>query len=185
MNGLVILVEVADDKRFVEQIVLPRLHTWSQKLVREYSQIGNRGLATIVQGFTRSGWDYLILGDKDAYPCISQRKSSLAERFGGVPQDRIIVVERTVERTIEAWYLAGLSPNNRLRIEVPRDIDLYNKQRFVQLIQPILGKSGGSIVEIKIQILEEYDREFALNRSRSLQYFASRLGIGAVQSEHL
>lgn len=97
----------------------------------------------------------------------------LAERFGGIPQDKIIVVERT----IQAWYLAGLSPDNRLRIKVPRDIDLYNKQRFVQLIQPTLSRSGGSIVETRIQILEEYDWELALSRSRSLRYFAMRLGM--------
>lgn len=180
MCHLVMLVEGADDRRFVEQIVFPRLHSWSQRIVKEYAQLSRPELEAIIRVYNISGWNYFILGDKDASPCISQRKSSLSERFGGVPQDKIIVVERT----IEAWYLAGLSPDNHLRIEVPRDIDSCNKQKFEQVAQPIRKKSGDTILQIKNRLLEEYDWQLALNRSRSLRYFATKLGIGAGQREH-
>lgn len=176
MNGCVIFVEGTDDKRFVEQIILQRLHQWSQKLVREYAQVDSLSLETIVKGLAKSHLDYFILGDKDASPCISQRKSNLSKRFGGVPEDRVIIVEQT----IEAWYLAGLPVENRLGIEVPHDIDSCNKQKFTQVIQPVLSKSRGSVVDIKIQILQEYDWYLALRRSRSLRYLAEKLGIGTV-----
>jgi hypothetical protein len=81
-----------------------------------------------------------------------------------------------VRSMIEAWYVAGVPSGNPFKASIPPTVDSVDKQAFAQ----IFGKRADSRTERRVllqQILAVYDWGLALQRSESLRYCATRLGL--------
>lgn len=172
MQMLYFFVEGMDDEIFIKQTLFPKLIDYSIRIIK-YAQSSSLKNAQYVCAIrNQPGCKYLILADKDRVPCISGRKQQVIERFDNRVEQQHIVI---VETTIEAWYLAGLPPENPLKIDVPPITDSIDKSLFESLTEHLRKRKKSS--EIKLSILEHWDWEWALKRNRSFNYFAHRLGL--------
>lgn len=174
-------VEGATDAELIRAVVLPRLgivNTSEQDLaVETYASRDPKKNAGVFCTLLKQGYDCYILADLDTSACITDAKTRLLKTnfvFTGRQrpadlQRRIIIVCPE----IEAWYLAGLPPDNILNFSVASHTDAVTKERFKNLCQ----QHGVDYWVALRQILKEYDWNLAKTRNRSLNYFATRLGL--------
>ncbi len=169
---LFLFVEGRDDWLFIQRILLPRLGH-NRCRINTYAESGKDEIVRIVRSIRKQGGnEYIVLADKNKAPCISKRKEQVIKRFDDEIEQQYIII---VETTIEAWYLAGLPPENSLKIDVPSITDSIDKSQFENLTEHLRKRRKSS--EIKLSILELWDWDWALKRNRSFNYFVQRLGL--------
>lgn len=168
---LFILLEGADDRRFVERVLSPRCHGWFAKIVPwEYAQEPNQRVRNLLKAVRSMGAEYFYLADLNKAPCVSLRAAKVRERHEFVERGRIIVVGRA----IEAWYLAGLADEDarNLGIAWQGPTDDIDKQHFEHLMT---AAGFDSRADCLMEILKVFRWELALERNRSLRYLYRRL----------
>jgi hypothetical protein len=167
---LFLLVEGDDDERFVERIVVPKLSS-RYDFVQAWKYA--RKKKEKVNGFLRSikamGADYLLLADLNAYPCFPKKKEALLEAFRELESGKTVIVVRE----IESWYLAGLSDDNPLGVQVPTDTSGLTKDQF----NNTMPKGLDSRIAYMIEVLNHFDIRAATTKNASFLYLAQRCGL--------
>jgi hypothetical protein len=164
-----IFVEGDDDVRFFSTIVKPVLErTYESVLVYPRAEKKDSKIKAFIEALSASGADYLFVTDYDDGPCVTEKKAYWIARIRSLAPGKVVVVRTE----IEAWYLAGLTPEGarRLRIEAPRLTDSVTKEIFTGL----MGNRFASRVEFMQILLESFDSVAAVGRNTSFSHFVSK-----------
>ncbi|MDT7960937.1 MAG: hypothetical protein RQ971_03635 [Armatimonadota bacterium] len=119
------------------------------------------------------GSDFFLLVDYDRGPCVAAVRQNYAQRYEPYLGEAQVLVARPM---IEAWYTAGVPSQNPFKASIPSTVEDIDKPAFAR----IFGERAQNLEERIIllqQILDVYDWNLALQRSESLRYCATRLGI--------
>jgi len=161
---LVVWVEGDRDSRFVRAVLEPRLsQIYGRVVVEEYSRRERSSVNRLLQSLRRKGDPRLFIGDKNAAPCVANRKRRVREHYPDL-DDREIVV---VCREIESWYLAGLSTEGAaaLRINPPQFTDHMSKE--VNSLRPSRFETP---LDFFLELLKHFDWHTACQRNKSFAY---------------
>jgi hypothetical protein len=120
------------------------------------------------------GSDFFLLVDYDRGPCITAIRQKYAQRYERYLDETQVLVVRSM---IEAWYVAGVPSENPFKITIPSLVDGLDKQEFARIFGERAERRRGKRRELLQQILAAYDWDLALQRSESLRYCATRLGL--------
>jgi hypothetical protein len=171
---ITLFVEGEEDRIFAERILKPRLQErYNEVRVHTHAKTPDDKLMSHFRSLARMGGDYFLIVDYDRGACFTGIRRSYANRYEPHLHESQVLVAR---RTIEAWYTAGVPTENPFKAIIPPTVDGVDKQAFAR----IFGKRAESRVERRVllqQILAIYDWDTALQRSASLRYCATRLGI--------
>jgi len=169
-----LFVEGGDDLTFAKRVLEPRLKgKYNHVQIHTHANISDDDLMRHFGSLERMGSDFFLLVDYDRGPCIAEVRKSYAKRYKPYLGETQVLVVRSM---IEAWYVAGVPSGNPFKASIPPTVDSVDKQAFAQ----IFGKRAESRTERRVllqQILAVYDWGLALQRSESLRYCATRLGI--------
>ena len=159
-----IFVEGIDDRRFVENIIVPAFKK-SQRPIKviEYSQKKTKDVIKLIQSFKINQSDYIFLADKDI-PTTTKKIEKTATKYQcDKNKISIVVIE------IEAWYLAGYKKLDKISKKIYYNgTDNISKDYFKNLLKQ------KDILNIKLEILEEYDLKIGIQKNRSLSKFFNK-----------
>ena len=166
MIKLWLFVEGRDEKRFIDGVFGSLLiNKYGKYEFIEYPGLNLEQRMTLVRGFEAKGQNYIFLSDTDPYDCLLKKKEEIIRQIKAKKKPQISIVNFE----IESWYLGGLCEEKckQLRIPFVPDVEVINKEEF----KKYAIKSGHSIKELKLIIIEKYDINIALQRSKSFSYF--------------
>ena len=112
--------------------------------------------------------DYLFFGDIDNFPCITEKKSRIIEKFGERLDINKIYI---VIKEIESWYLAGLDDAKLRKLNINETIDNTNnitKEDFERLMP-----NRASKIDFMQRIIELYDIDTAKTKNESFNYLST------------
>ncbi len=168
---LFIWVEGADDKRFIDRIIVPLLTKTHYDFVevREYARLRISKLKNFIKSINAMEADYWFLADINTSPCISAKKSKLLEKFGFVDPTRLIIVIKE----IESWYLAGLNEKGAsiFKIKTFKCTDDIDKEKFLSFIPDQFD----SKIDFLNELLKYFSLEIAKEKNQSFKYFLNVL----------
>jgi hypothetical protein len=174
---LFIFVEGANDERFFERVVKPKLkqryniiiiHTYAEKK-NKYKKIN-----AFLQSIASLKAEYIFVTDINNSPCITAKKEEIRHRIGDIDANRILVVVRE----IESWYLAGLDNIRSKKLKIRRIFENTNNLTKEQF-KAIIPKSFDSEIDFMIEILNLFSIEIAKNKNDSFKYFLEKFNIQA------
>jgi hypothetical protein len=166
---LFLLVE-GDDERFVERIVVPKFSSrYDLVQARKYARKKREKVNAFLRSIKAMGAGYLLLADLNAYPCFPKKKEALLETFRELESGKTLIVVRE----IESWYLAGLSDDNPLGVQVPTDTSGLTKDQF----NNTMPKGIDSRIAYLIEVLRHFDIRAATTKNASFLYLAQRCGL--------
>ena len=177
-RGMYLFVEGQDDALFAERLLKPRLETQFEFVaIIACASTRQAILAQQARAIQKSGAQLWVIADYDNAPCFTARRTEVVQRF-----DEAIAMQQVplARPEIEAWYCAGVSEPTQFRVQLPSDIESTTKERFNRLFARML--SGQLRTELLLSLLDSYDWEVALQRSDSLRYCATKLGIVSGES---
>ncbi|EHH1058347.1 MULTISPECIES: DUF4276 family protein [Vibrio harveyi group] len=157
-----VLVEGADDKRFVNKVLSPILkEKYGGYKVWEYAKKKDVAINNFIKSINSMGSDCLFLVDSDNNEADEIKKKYLT-KFSQLQEEKISVVLRE----IEAWYLSGINEDtftNKLSKKIPADTSHITKEMFETYFMRLTG------TEAKIESLINYDVHLACQRSPSFK----------------
>ena len=168
---LFIFVEGIYDKLFIEKIIEPLLKDQYDKIIiKEFAQFTPRAIRRFIRAYEKHGHDYILLADLDRFPCVSDRKTDLSEKYAIKNLYQIYIAVMM----IESWYLAGLDSNSskKLKIKSYRYTNKVSKDQFYSEMK----KSGrwDSEIAFREEILKVFSLEIAQNKNHSFRYFCEK-----------
>ena len=164
-SRLWLLVEGNDDERYAKSVLIPTFEAvYDHVGIWQYSQETIAKRANFLKSIHAMQADYLWFSDIDHFPCVSSCKDFVIGQVSALSADRIVVVVKE----IEAWYMAGLneSKSQEMELNYPDQSDHITKEMFDESI-------GGPHLHTQtmIEILRDYDRDIARQKSISFDYF--------------
>jgi hypothetical protein len=167
-----IFVEGPDDRRFFEEIVVPKLKNKYDRVdIREYSREPPEKIEKEIESIKENGWDYIFISDINNSPCITHKKEKIKKTIKNIDEEKIVVVIKE----IESWYLAGLGENEaeKWKISIAKISTTNNltKEDFNRLIPNEFKGSGKAF---KMAILKRFSIEKAKERNKSFKYFIEK-----------
>jgi hypothetical protein len=171
---LFILIEGDDDERFFQRVVLSRLkEKYDHINLYKYAQRSSDAVGRFLRSVRAMKADYIITGDIDKMPCISQKKENLTTgkmRKLAVPGEHIAVVVKE----IEGWYMAGLDEEALKKLGIKK----YKKQHTNDLTKEEFNRFVGgkfiSRIDLMQEILKLFNVETARRKNQSLDYFMKK-----------
>jgi hypothetical protein len=171
---IALFVEGKEDSAFAERILKPRLlQQYSEVRVHMHAQTSDEKLSSHFRSLQRMNIDYFLIVDKDRVPCLSEVRRMYARRYQPHLNERQVLVACPM---IEAWYSAGVPTQNQFKASIPSTVESVDKQAFARIFGERAQNLEERIVLLQ-QILAAYDWDLALQRSESLRYCATRLGL--------
>ncbi|MDI6767778.1 MAG: hypothetical protein QME52_13235, partial [Bacteroidota bacterium] len=119
---LFIWVEGADDVRFFERIIEPKLQQkYNFVKTSPYANLKKEKVGNFLNSIKAMGSDYIFLTDINGSFCVPAKKQEIQNKFRDVDEDKIIVVIKE----IESWYLAGLDKKveRKFKLRTFKDTD--------------------------------------------------------------
>ena len=186
---ILILVEGADDERFFNYVVKPKLaQTYDYIQIEQYSEATKGDVNSILYDYFAMNAtvevqaDAILVADLNASPCVTDRKERIRRRYRSLSGDtgtplgphlstRILIVCKE----IESWYLAGLSDIEFNRMGIATDLhhtDHFTKEQFLGL----MPHRYSSRAEFMLEILQVFDHETARSKNSSFRYFMQNYG---------
>ena len=186
---ILILVEGADDERFFNSVVRPKLAlTYDYIQIEQYSESTKREANSILYDYFAMNAtvevqaDAILVADLNASPCVTDGKERIRRRYRSLSGDtgtplgphlstRILIVCRE----IESWYLAGLSDIECMRMGIANGLhntDHLTKEQFLGL----MPHRYSSRAEFMLEILRVFDHETARSKNSSFRYFMQQYG---------
>jgi len=162
---LVIWVEGKHDRRFLEAVAMPRLSTtYDDLLIKEYREQQRHAINGTLRSMSHQGFERLFVADRNAAPCVTNRKDKLKEHYPDLQAEEIIVVSTE----IESWYLAGLTPDRAtaLKVKCPAYTDRLTKEDLHRL-KPSQFDSERFLLELLLY----FDVDTACRRNKSFGHF--------------
>ncbi|EIV8615714.1 hypothetical protein MA795_001127 [Vibrio vulnificus] len=157
-----VLVEGADDRRFVNKVLSPFLkEKYGSYNVWEYAKKKDESINNFIKSINSMKCDCLFLVDSDNSDS-EDIKTKYLTKFNQLHEDKISVVLRE----IEAWYLSGINEetfSKKLSKKIPSDTSHITKEMFDTYFMRLTG------TEAKIASLNNYDIGLACERSPSFQ----------------
>jgi len=171
---IALFVEGKEDSAFAERILKPRLlQQYSEVRVHMHAQTSDEKLSSHFRSLQRMNIDYFLIVDKDRVLCLSEVRRMYARRYQPHLNERQVLVACPM---IEAWYSAGVPTQNQFKASIPSTVESVDKQAFARIFGERAQNLEERIVLLQ-QILAAYDWDLALQRSESLRYCATRLGL--------
>lgn len=164
-----IWVEGADDVRFFDKIIKPRLqkkYDWVE--VRSYARLKKEKVHSFLKSIKAMNADYLFSGDINNAPCITAKKEKIQDGLRNIDEKNIIIVKRE----IEGWYLAGLSDTSSKEFKIPSFATTENitKEQFNKLIP----KTFESRIDFMLEILKHFSIITAQRKNKSFKYLVEK-----------
>jgi len=170
-KSLALFVEGADDRRFVERVLRPRMKkaTYSALMPIEYAQMEDSDVNGLVSGFNASteSFDYLFLTDRDTHQDITACKRHICRKYPAVKPENVVMVCAE----IESWYVAGLTPSKLAALGIrftERTTDTLTKERF-NAAMPLAYRKSRRVFLIKM--LDSFTVSTAKGRNASFKSF--------------
>jgi pterin-4a-carbinolamine dehydratase len=168
-KGLYILIEGNDDKRFFDNVIIPKLkkkYGWIKTWC--YAQKKKENIVNFINAIKSMNADYIYVVDIDNSPCITFKKQNTKNKIEKINENKIIVVIKE----IEGWYLAGLDnkASQKLKIKHYTSTDGIIKEQF----NSIIPKKFDSRIDFMNEILKLYSIDVAKNKNNSFKYFADK-----------
>jgi hypothetical protein len=171
---IALFVEGEEDRAFAERVLKPHLlQRYNEVRVHMHAQTSDEKLSSHFRSLQRMNSDYFLVVDKDRVPCISEVRRMYAHRYQPHLSERQVLVACPM---IEAWYTAGVPSQNPFKASIPPIAESVDKQAFAGIFGERAQNLEERIVLLQ-QILAVYDWGLALQRSASLRYCATRLGL--------
>ena len=164
---LFVFVEGNDDVRFFESAVKSFFdNKYDYVRIIAYAQTKTEKIKNFVASIKAMGADYIIVGDINDAPCVTERKEKIKRRFGADIIDEKIVL--TI-REIESWYLAGLTDYGceKLKLRNIPNTDNMTKEEFDSL----MPKNFSSRIDFMVEILKCFSIPTAKKKNKSFSYF--------------
>ncbi|ROL60512.1 DUF4276 family protein [Bacteroidetes/Chlorobi group bacterium MS-B_bin-24] len=174
---LFIFVEGANDERFFERVVKPKLQQrYNVIIIHTYAERKDKykRINAFLQSIASLKAEYIFVTDIDNSPCITAKKEEIRNRIRDIDANRILVVVKE----IESWYFAGLDNIRSKKLKIRRNFENTNnltKEQFKALIP----KSFDSEIDFMIEILNLFSIEIAKNKNDSFKYFLEKFNIQA------
>ena len=171
---LYIIVEGKYDKTFFKQIfnMIFKNKYNSYKLI-SYAQKDYAYRKKLIKSIDAIDCaDYIYIADINSTPCITAKKQAIKEAVNNIDETKILVVIRE----IESWYLAGLSNENNLKLNIPGNVTFNNtenlqKDYFLHLFKKTRYTSE---LDFRKEILKLFDVEVAKEKNKSFKYFIEK-----------
>ena len=167
-SRIVIFVEGADDERFFEKIIKPKLEPRIVE-IRSYAHLNNSKMKRYVRSIKQIGAEFYFSADLDEMPCISSKKNLIFKKYPFIDRKCILIVKKE----IESWYLAGLTDRRSkgFGIKPMENTECIGKEEFNR---KILRKNQTRLTSMK-EILDGYSYSEAMKRNASFRYVMQRL----------
>jgi len=166
---LCLFIEGDDDERLIKKIITESGRLDTEKICTyKYSQQRIDKVNDFIHSIKAiPGMDYIFFVDYDDCDCINNKKLEVTRKFQGLDQDHIVVVIKE----IESWYLNGLDQNYLKKIKIHRLPTCQNlsKEMFLDCVPSRL-----SPYLFKLQIIENYCLEAAIENCPSIKYFINK-----------
>jgi hypothetical protein len=171
---LFIWIEGADDRRFFEAIIKPKLKSkYIDIRLIEYS----RKKSTFTENFIRTiesmGADYIYVTDIDRSPCITAKKERVKKEINNIDIGKIVIVIKE----IESWYFAGLTAKalQSLGIEDYHKFATTNELQK-EAFNKNIPKKFNSRIDFMQEVLKLFQLETVTNNQTnySLCYFIQK-----------
>ena len=162
-----------DDIRFFKRIMKPIFEKKYDRVeVLTYAKKDKKSMLAKFKTIQQAKADYIIVGDINSKPCISQKKEELKKRFSRKISDQNITVAIP---EIESWYLAGINKEEckKLGIKYLDKTDQITKENFNALIP-----KNSIRIEFMLSMVEHFDIPTAKQQNKSFHYFCKKYGIG-------
>ncbi len=167
---LFILIEGDDDERFFRHIITPILqerYTYVQ--FYQYAQRSASVIGSFIRSIQAMKADYIIAGDIDEIPCITQKKETLKNeklKKADIQNNHIAIIIKE----IESWYMAGLDEKalHKLGISYKKD-DTNNLTK--EVFDSFVHGKYKSRINLMQEILRLFQIDTAQKRNRSFEYF--------------
>ena len=116
--------------------------------------------------------ELVVLRDIDRCTCIPGKKKEVRDELRCAESDVFVVVQE-----IEGWYLAGASDAlcRDLGINQPRTTHHVTKEKLKRLCPGEYSTLG----EFKLDLLDSFDLDRAINRNSSFAYFCRHMGLAS------
>lgn len=177
MRQLWFFVEGENDEDFIRRVIMPRLQQDYSVQVWRYARRAKEDRRKFIESLSSPSYgqiaNYWILADMDRCACFTECRNRVIAEFDGAPAPNRIVC---VNRSIEAWYVAGFTGAALFRKLQFGAAEGLHKSDFDQSIRK-LGYSPSRRSEILMGMLQDYNLELARQRSPSLDYFCRKLGL--------
>jgi hypothetical protein len=132
----VFFVERANDERFFERVVKPKLQQ-SYKVIIIHTYVERTDKYKRINAFLQSiaslKAEYIFVTDINNSPCFTAKKEEIRNKIGEIDANRILVVVKE----IESWYFAGLDNIRSKKLKIRRNFENTNnltKEQFKALI---------------------------------------------------
>jgi hypothetical protein len=166
---LFLFVEGNDDERLIKAVFVPLFEVKYDKIIIYKYEERESTLKALFKGFQD---DYLFFCDYDSKGdpsfCTTRRKEKELEKYPFLDNRRIIVVKEV----IESWYVAGVATANykKWKLKTLNDTTSISKNQFNQLVP-----KGFNRTDFKVEILQQFALNEAIERNHSLNYFNQRV----------
>ncbi len=159
-------VEGADDERFFEKIIKPKLQKKYNSIdIIRFAALKKEKIDNYLKSIKAMDADYIYITDINNSQCATAKKQKIQNHLRNIDEERIIVVIKE----IESWYLAGLdntyARKNKLRSL--SDTNNISKEQFNSLIP----KKFDSRIDFMLEILQNFSFEIAKQKNKSFRYF--------------
>lgn len=167
---LFLLVEGPDDERFFDEIIRPLFEERyaGGVEIRQYARQRTEDINNLLRDIEEQGDAYLLIADREAAACVTDKKEKLQKRMPLLAAERILIVVGK----IEGWYLAGLDKENARRLKVPifSQTDTIGKEEF----NAAIPKKEKSRTYFMLKLLQYFDLETAKQKNKSFRYFIEK-----------
>ena len=167
-----VLVEGRDDREFFNAVIRPICaQQYDHVQIWEYAGEMIERRIKYINSICAMNADYLFVADINSSPCVTEKKTRVANSHKEMIEAERIVV---VVKEIESWYLAGVDNQicQELGIASLAQTDHVTKEIFREMIP---RRFKGSAVDFMTVILKGFSTKLAQSRNRSFGYLMDLL----------
>lgn len=157
-----IFVEGCDDNYLMDKI----LENKKDIKIIQYSCIKKEKINGLIISIENMNDEYVLLADLDEKNPTT-RKREIKKRFKNIDCEKIYF---SIQE-IEAWYLAGISENHIKKYKIKNNILLNTENITKEKFENLFKNKRDTILEIKLNLLSEFDFEKAKSRNNSFKLF--------------
>lgn len=157
-----IFVEGFDDRNFVSEIIKDK----NDIKIIEYADKKKEKIEGMIETFNKMKNEYIFLADLDE-KSEEIRKNEIMKKYKNINGEKIYF---SIQE-IEAWYIAVISDNHISKYKVKNRILLDTQNITKEKFENIFKNRRETTLEIKLDILSEFNLKKAKSRNNSLKLF--------------